>query len=85
MSRVNDGGPAFAACNEADMNGTMGMSLRDYFAAGVIAALVAGPDEALGIADGETVEQVLARHWLTEAKVAYLIADAMIAAREVKP
>ena len=28
----HDGGPAFPACNEAAMNETMGMTLRDYFA-----------------------------------------------------
>jgi len=59
-----------------------GMTLRDYFASGVIAALVSGPDEALDIAEGETVDQAIARHWLAEAKMAYLIADAMLKARE---
>ena len=28
----NDGGPAFPACSEANVNETMGMSLLDYFA-----------------------------------------------------
>lgn len=59
-----------------------GMTLRDYFASGVIASLVAGPDEALDINEGETAAQAVARHWLTEAKMAYLIADAMLKARE---
>lgn len=31
MSKDN-GGPAFPACNEANVNDTMGMSLRDYMA-----------------------------------------------------
>ncbi len=30
--KPKDGGNAFPACNEANMNDTMGMSLRDYFA-----------------------------------------------------
>ena len=33
----NDGGPAYPACNEANVNGTMGMSLRDWFAGQALA------------------------------------------------
>lgn len=32
MTDKDDGGPAFPACNEANVNDTMGMSLRDWYA-----------------------------------------------------
>ena len=32
MTDTHDGGPAFPACNEANINATMGMTLRDWFA-----------------------------------------------------
>lgn len=75
MSRVNDGGPAFAACNEANMSGTMGMSLRDYFAGQALAGLCS--NFTGGNRDSDWFEQY-------GAASAWQIADAMIAAREVK-
>ncbi|QLB38260.1 hypothetical protein phiGT1_48 [Sulfitobacter phage phiGT1] len=66
-TKVGTGGTAHPDCNEASMNGTMGMSLRDYFAGQVLA----GMDE---VSDASRM-----------AEWAYRIADAMIAAREVKP
>lgn len=36
----SDGGAAFPACNEANVNGTMGMSLRDWFAGQALAQAV---------------------------------------------
>lgn len=59
-----------------------GMTLRDYIAAKVIAALVSGPDEALEFKPNERLDEAIARHWLTEAKMAYVVADAMLKARE---
>lgn len=75
--KINDGGPAFP-CTEHHGDGTFhadhaGMSLRDYFAAKAMAALLVahGPAPAGG--------------WPVYAeRTAYLIADAMLAAREVK-
>lgn len=39
MSAPNDGGPAFPA-EDDDMNFTTGMTLRDYFAAKAMAAII---------------------------------------------
>ena len=81
-TKAKTGGWAYPV--DALQSGAAGnaMTLRDYFSAQVIAALVSGPDEALDISEGETTAQAIARHWLTEAKMAYMIADAMIAARK---
>lgn len=73
-----------AAWGNAEQGGDYveGMNLRDWFAGQVINGLISGPDEALEIEAGETVKEAMVRYWLTEAKMAYLIADAMLAARE---
>ena len=65
MKSNNGGGSAFP--HTLDMRG--GMSLRDYFAASVIAALCASP-----LRQENTTEQ--------DAKYAYRIADDMLKARE---
>ena len=72
---INDGGPAFPACNEANMNETMGMTLRDWFAGQALAGFTSGFTGAVG--DTEWFRQV-------GAPAAYAVADAMIAAREVQ-
>ncbi|WP_339765044.1 hypothetical protein [uncultured Sulfitobacter sp.] len=77
---VDTSGSAFPVSNGVDTD--WGMTLRDYFAAKVIAALISGPDEALEFKGGETIDEAIARHWLGEAKMAYLISDAMLKARE---
>ena len=81
MSKDNSG-PAFPAGNDAIAHGTMGMTLRDYFAAGVISALVSGPDQALEKQPNESVEDAIARYWMAESSMAYVIADAMLRARQ---
>lgn len=66
---------AFPACNEANVNGTMGMTLRDWFAgqfASEAAAREYGND--WGIHGKEFPVRV--------AAFAYHLADAMLAARE---
>lgn len=77
--KINDGGPAFPGVEKTEYPSCAvetpypGMSLRDYFAAEALAALIVahGPASAGG--------------WPTYAeRTAYLIADAMLAAREVK-
>ena len=76
---TEDGGPAFPMHtpdwheqqNEAGYNGcdfTMGMSLRDYFAAKYIAGYMAHP--GIGFASRDEA-----------AQEAYLMADALLAAR----
>lgn len=73
MSARNDGGPAFpfqASDGVAMHNPCYGMTLRDYFAAKAMAAIIIGNG-----ADGSTLT-------LGAAKDAYAVADAMLAARD---
>lgn len=88
MSKQNDGGPAFPACNEAWNNDTMGMSLRDYFAT----HLQMHPD-AIGPRTAEAVmgeplpvekdPLTLLKWWANaEARLRYIHADAMLRARQ---
>ena len=91
MNMINDGGPAFPVW---ELNGKdipemtgFGMTLRDYFAAKAMAALIAEP-----VSDGW---QSTVAHWANKlqghaqmsgpdivAHVAYMVADAMLKARE---
>lgn len=88
---INDGGPAFPVWElnghgQPEMTG-FGMTLRDYFAAKAMAALIAEP-----VGEGWTGTAV---HWTDQlqmhtqmsgpdifAHAAYMMADAMIKARE---
>ncbi|WP_287003366.1 hypothetical protein [Sphingobium sp.] len=68
---------AFPACNEANVNGTMGMTLRDWFAGQAIGAVIrqCAGDAAFGYPEGiESMEQLFAGK-------AFAIADAMLAER----
>lgn len=78
----DNGGPAFPACNEANVNETMGMTLRDYFAGQVINGLMSVEDQVLKIEDGETAERAVIRYWRERATFSYFVADAMLAARK---
>jgi len=72
---VKDGGPAFPqALNvEEEFVGCGGMSLRDYFAAHAIIGIV---NQLLVTTRTESIDaRVMATH-------AYIVADAMLAARE---
>lgn len=75
MSKKNDGGPAFPKIVEG-IGGTVqsigGMSLRDYFASQALAGTMASGSEAV-----QSKEQ--AAFIATES---YLMADAMLAARD---
>jgi len=83
--KINDGGPAFPVAEDhqtADsLPWTAGMSLRDYFAAGVAGHIDAEWQRGYGSGDyGEeppTAEEVASR--------AYEIADAMLKQREARP
>ena len=76
MGKINDGGPAFPVPGLMDDESFNGMSVRDYFAAKSMQAIIAG--NGLGF---------MGRHpsgWDTNAgltKSAYEIADAMLAER----
>lgn len=63
--------PAFPACNEANVNGTMGMTLRDYFAGQALAGIIS----AHASADDDLPDDEEAATW------SYEYADAMLTAR----
>lgn len=74
---INDGGPAFPIPTEYMTTEQPGMTLRDYFAGQAVMALVT--KEAI---------ELIGRKRITGADLAtacYDLADAMLAAREVKP
>jgi hypothetical protein len=74
MSNTNTGGSAFASQLESNRDGyavTGGMTLRDYFAAKAIPAILEQKD----VHDG--------RELTNAAWIAYQMADAMLKAREV--
>lgn len=80
MSKIETGGPAFPACNEANVNGTMGMTLRDHFAGLSLAGLYASRDLQMAtLHDAGGLGQVNFEDVM--AKQAYRQADAMLAAR----
>jgi len=62
--------PAFPACNEANVNGTMGMSLRDWFAGQALIGFITACASFSEIRDDETC-----------AIRAYAMADAMLEER----
>ena len=74
---TNKGNPAYHAfprsVGHKDVS-TPGMTLRDYFAAKAMAALIIGPNMRDDHFDDETNEYISCR--------AYFIADAMLAARD---
>jgi hypothetical protein len=69
---INDGGPAFPTMDPNEHYRLMGMTLRDYFAAAALQPLVTSAIE---------LDHV---KWDATAQHAYLIADAMLKAREGK-
>ena len=86
MSELNDDGPAFpsgvAGPEYGDHAGEcmeQGMSLRDYFAAASLAALSKDFRSATGIS--ENIRRIAELN----ARLAYLVADAMLAERKRKP
>ena len=80
MSNTNTGGPAFpqnervtAAISIAQ---SQGMTLRDYFAAKALVAVIADPDT-------KQVQKIMNQPFqIVAAHVAYGFADAMMKARE---
>ena len=68
---INDGGPAFPT--PAGIQHNDGMTLRDYFAAAALQPLVTSAIE------------LDHSKWDAAVEHAYLIADAMLKAKEVKP
>lgn len=66
---INDGGHAFPFACDA-IGGFPGMSLRDWFAGQALAAMTAAPDYSKGPCNAAMAER------------AYVIADAMLKARQ---
>ena len=71
---INDGGPAFPANHLHLPPDEHGMTLRDYFAAQALMGLMASRNP-----------NSPRFHPSDDAAYVYAVADAMIAAREVKP
>lgn len=67
---TNDGGPAFPVASAEAQQLEFGMSLRDWFAGQALVGLLSQTDRAVS-ANGIAVE-------------AYIVADAMLAAREAR-
>lgn len=66
--QINSGGPAFPHDDLAQYNERAGMTLRDYFAAQAMQALIASKP---------------GKKWATQiAQQAYIAADAMLSVRE---
>lgn len=89
---IGDGGPAFPSPSFAvprsldaehivKLRDMQGMTLRDYFAAKAMQGFLA---EAANPRFGVTQEPPNAVHWTAFAQDAYLLADAMLAARGAK-
>ena len=76
MRDVKNGGPAFPVVADAEMQNKAwgGMSLRDYFAAKALAAMIGQPNKHQENCGKKAVP--------TLAKFAYEYADAMLEARE---
>ena len=69
MSNTNTGGPAFPVCDAARIHNLEGISIRDYFAAKAMQAILSD-----GSWHGHTCK--------TAALESYEMADAMLKARE---
>jgi len=77
--KKHDGGPAFPACNEANVNGTMGMSLRDRIALEALGGMLAHSARYRPrVGTSPNWHEAISEE-------AYQIADAMLAARAVQP
>ena len=73
MTVVNDGGPAFPCIEDYTISGArekhIGISTRDYFAGQALAGM-----------NWMSYEQI----YINDAEMCYLIADAMLKARDAK-
>ena len=76
---TNTGGPAFPYVCDADFDYGTGMTLRDYFAAKAMQAILRGYDVVTSFEDEEVNEPEGMPNLI--AKDAYIMADAMLKAR----
>jgi hypothetical protein len=79
MSAIDDGGPAFPHIDSGCGRFEEGMTLRDYFAAKAMQALITGL-----ISKPEREEDWLESE-LWAPQQAYVVADAMLDARKERP
>ncbi len=95
MSKTNDGGPAFPDGGQDDYTG--GLRLRDYFAANVkledvdegsffqASALMGENPPKWSTPDDHEGNLKCIKWWAeADARLRYIVSDAMLAAREVK-
>lgn len=75
MEKVNDGGPAFPSSMTDDSLHIAGMTLRDYFAAKALAALIQANRNPMTLGTSHVENNG------SFAVAAYALADAMIHAR----
>lgn len=76
MSNTNTGGPAFPFVCDADFDYGTGMTLRDYFAAKALVAIITDLDT-------EEAEKIMGKPFrIVAAHLAYGFADAMLKVRE---
>ena len=80
MMNDNTGGPAFPYVCDADFDYGTGMTLRDYFAAKAMQAILRGYDAVSSFEDEEVNDPEGMPKLI--AKDAYIMADAMLKARE---
>lgn len=80
MDRINDGGQAFPNPETGREIGTPGMTLRDYFAAQAMNAIMGLTMPDIGISK-ELLSKAMPE---VCAKTSYVFADAMLAERERK-
>lgn len=79
MGKINDGGAAFPCDRSEFFDRNEGMTLRDYFAAKVMASTMAVPEYLQAAAEKrKNFEEILQSF----ARDAYLAADAMLAERD---
>lgn len=79
MSKINDGGPAYPLHPEVfDWQGQAGMTLRDYFAAQALPAILAATSAQQHMPIMQPGERELIPAMVRDA---YAVADAMLAAR----
>ncbi len=81
MSKIDDGGPAFP-CPEALEGQWFGMSLRDWLAGHAMQALIAMSNEDFNSTYSMTRTDLPCDVFTDIGEIAYLHADATIAARQ---
>lgn len=86
--KINDGGPAFPCEQHETLEGTWnqtfdaGMSVRDYFAAAALTGMCSSPLFPEFAAQGDDISKPVCTKAEAVSRHAYVLADAMLSARE---